>query len=93
MADQPELGKKIKIWNSRYALTAGLIEQEGEVRGDGLIRIPATTTATTMSYYLHGEGKQWHRTREEAVKRAETLRANKIAALNRQIKKLKALKF
>lgn len=46
----------MKIWNSKYALTEGLIEQEGEEVGDSMVKVGSLQ-------YLHGEGKEWHRPR------------------------------
>jgi hypothetical protein len=43
--------------------------------------------------YAHGEGRQWHRTREAAVLIAESMRKKKIASLKQQIEKLEKLRF
>lgn len=76
----------MKIFNSKYALTKGLIEQEAELVGDSMVRI-------ISGDYLHGDGKEWHRTREEAVARAEVMRARKIDSLKKHIKRMEAMKF
>ena len=39
------------------------------------------------------EGSEWHRTERGAIKRASEMRDAKITALQRQIAKLKALRF
>lgn len=75
----------MKIWNSKYALTEGLIEQEGEEVGDSMVRVG--------SIYLHGEGKEWHRTREAAAARAEVMRKAKITSLRKTLARLEALRF
>ena len=41
----------------------------------------------------HGEGKEWCRTKEEAIKRAEEMRKKKICSLKKQIEKLNSLRF
>ena len=41
----------------------------------------------------HGEGKEWHRTKEAALVRAEKMRQKKIASLKKQIEKLERMKF
>ncbi|MGL4576996.1 MAG: hypothetical protein ACRCV9_19565 [Burkholderiaceae bacterium] len=74
------------IWNSKYALTEGLIEQEGEKVSDGMVRVGPLR-------YLHGEGKQWHRTRESAAARAEVMRKAKIASLRKHLSRMEALRF
>lgn len=76
----------MKIWNSRYALTEGLIEQEGEDVGNDTVKIGPMQ-------YLLGEGKDWHRTRKSAVARAEAMRKDKIASVKKQLARLEALRF
>lgn len=43
--------------------------------------------------YYHGEGKEWHRTRESAVAKAEEMRCKKIDSLKKQIEKLEKKRF
>lgn len=76
----------MKIWNSKYALTKGVIEQDGEDVGDSLVKVG-------LLQYLHGEGKEWHRTKESAVQRAEVMRKEKIASVRKQLARLEALRF
>lgn len=76
----------MKIWNSKYALTKGVIEQEGEAIEDSVFKIGP-------SEYLHGEGKDWHRTIEGAVARAEVMRKAKIASMRKQLARLESLRF
>ena len=76
----------MKIWNSKYALTEGLIEQDGEEVGDSMVKVGRLQ-------YLHGEGKEWHRTRESAAARAELMRKAKIASVRKQLARLEALRF
>jgi hypothetical protein len=76
----------MKIWNSKYALTEGLIEQDGEEAGNSMVEVGPMQ-------YLHGEGKEWHRTREAAVARAEAMRKAKIASVRKQLARLEALRF
>ena len=42
---------------------------------------------------FHGEGKDWHRTRESAIKRAEAMRKKKIISLRRQLAKFQKMTF
>lgn len=76
----------MKIWNSKYALTEGLIEQEGEEVGNSMVKVGSLQ-------YLHGEGKEWHRTRESAAARAEVMRKAKIASVRKKLASLEALSF
>lgn len=43
--------------------------------------------------YFHGEGKDWHRTMESAVARANDMRDKKIASLRKSIANMEALRF
>lgn len=76
----------MKIWNSKYALTIGIMEQYAE-------RISTSMVEVDSMYYLHGEGVEWHLTRESAVARAKTMRDRKIANLRKQLARLESLTF
>ena len=77
----------MKVWITKYALSQGIFAVEGDPVGDGLFR-PAGEW-----HHYHGEGKEWHRTLESAVARAEEMRKAKIASLAKQIRKLDKLTF
>lgn len=82
----------MKIYSTKYALSSGILEHEAEeTHLPTMVCIPRTDT--TFSYCLHGEGCQWHRTKESAVERAEAMRVAKIKALRKQIAKLEGMKF
>jgi len=76
----------MKIWNSKYALTKGLLEQEAKEAGESMVKVGPWQ-------YLHGEGREWHRTREQAVSRAEMMRKKKIVSVSKQLERLNALRF
>ena len=76
----------MRIWNTKYALTRGIVEQEAT-------QVSMTTVKNGVVSYLHGEGKEWHRTQESAVIRAEEMRTKKIAQIKRKIAKLEAMTF
>jgi len=82
------------VWVTKYALTTG-IEQYADAR-----QCLASSPNGNMiqcdglcSPCFHGEGRDWHRTRESAVKRAEAMRTKKIASLKKQILALEKLRF
>lgn len=79
----------MKIWNTKYALTSGILLNDGEEVMPGMIEI----NHGNYRSYLHGEGKEWHRTQESAVIRAEEMRTKKIAQIKRKIAKLEAMTF
>jgi hypothetical protein len=77
----------IKVWISKYALTTGIIEKEVRINDE----LAVSVESQLDSYY--GEGKQWHKTKEDAIKRAEEMRKRKIISVEKQLKKLKEMKF
>ena len=83
--------ERIRAWVTRYALSDGVYMVEGDVChgicSDMLkwgVKFGGTATA---------HGKDWHRTPEEALARAEEMRLAKIESLKKSIKKLEGLKF
>lgn len=77
----------MKVWITRYALTEGVFEEEVEL----LEQFPNIGVVKERGGYY--QPPDWHRTREEAVKRAEEMRVKKIASLKRQIDKLSKMRF
>jgi hypothetical protein len=87
----------MKIWITKWVLAKGILEgQSTEPEGEGntvegnTVECKAATDSrgVVMNFmwgYLHGEGREWHRTRQQAVERAEALRVKKIKALRNQI--------
>ena len=78
-----------KVYITTYALTQGIYEMEVISKSDDGKAVYGK--AWNESY--HGEGKEWCRTKEEAIKRAEEMRKKKICSLEKQIEKLNSLKF
>ncbi len=80
----------MKVYSTKYALTRGIEEVEGETV-DPYPDMFRYMTAGKYVQYLNGN--EWHRTREEAVIRADQMRLDKIESLRKSIAKLKALRF
>ena len=81
----------MKVWITKYALTAGIQEREAEIdESDGTA---AVKQERYHADYYHGEGRDWHRTLEGAIARAEEMRATKIASLRKSIVKMEKLRF
>lgn len=78
------------VYSTKYVLTAGIEKITGELSGNTFSYKQEESFWTT---YLHGEGRDWHRTEESARKRAEEIRLKKIASLKKQIAKLELLTF
>lgn len=76
----------MKIWISKYALTDGIKEIEADLVSDSMVRIGSCS-------YLHGEGREWHRTKEGAIIRANEMRKRKINSIRKTLSKLEIMKF
>jgi len=81
----------MKAFITKYALTDGILEFEGEIAGDGMFRY--RRSAEHYEEFAHGEGKDWHITRESAVSRALEMRIAKLKSLDKQISRISAIKF
>jgi hypothetical protein len=84
----------IHVWITKYALTEGIQETDAEhclaaAPKGTMINCPSLGVFATF----HGEGRDWHRTKEGAVAKAEKMRLAKIVNLQKMIKKLEAMKF
>ncbi len=88
----------MKFWVTKYALTQGIIEVEAEEPPEKspdmlVVRPGADSEMFSFSFTQYLHGSEWHRTREDAVKEAESMRVKKIASLEKSILKIKKLKF
>jgi hypothetical protein len=79
----------MKIFSTKYWFTRGIEELEtvGAPYAD-VARVHENPGSSKCDYdYLVDEGDEWHRTREEAVKRAEVLRARRLGNLRKKMEK------
>lgn len=81
----------MKVWITKYALTQGIFEIEAEECGMGFPGM--IQTKEEHPSHCHEEGKDWHRSKESAVKRAEEMRQKKITSLKKKLEKLEKMKF
>lgn len=86
----------MKVWITKYALTQGIYE--AEVINNCLTTDPSgnmieVKEKNKINSYYHEKGKEWHETKESAIKRAEEMRRKKIASLRKQIERLDKMKF
>ena len=82
----------MKVWITKYALSLNVFEMEADEPDERAPSMIVGTGAYRLSYF-HGEGQEWHRTRDSAISKAEEMRKAKIASLKKQIEKLEKLKF
>jgi hypothetical protein len=78
----------MKVWITKYALTKGIIEVDDAQNCNDASMIKCLSIG-----YFHGEGKEWHRTKESAIAKAEEMRVKAIAAHLKGIAKLKKMRF
>ncbi len=86
----PNEGKPFTVWITKYALTTGIFSAEVQDCFDTNDTLVRDTTKQYANYY---HDREWHRTREEAVRHAEKMRKKKIASLKKSIEKIKKLDF
>ena len=77
----------MKIYNTKYSLTKGILLQEGELLMGNVVRVGEGPYATYLP------SNDWHTTKEAAIARAEQMRDNKIASLKKQLKRLEEMGF
>jgi hypothetical protein len=82
----------MKVWITKYALSVGIIEADAKESAayPGMVVI---RREGRFDECFHNEGKDWHRTLTFAQTRADKMRVAKIASLEKQIAKLRALTF
>ena len=81
----------MKVYISKYALTSGVLEIDAEICtyvSDDMIE-----DVNRKHTYYHGKGKNWHLTKEAAIKVANKMKEKKITSLKKQIDSLNALTF
>ena len=83
----------MKVWITKYALTKGILEVNGRVGDYHRNMLAYKRTPTSSIEYVHGDGRNWHRTFESAVARANAMRDAKIKAHERAIARLKTMQF
>ena len=76
---------------TKYALTSGIQKMELETCGASDFMVSSIPGAGMLAAHYHGN--DWHRTFDEAKKRAEVMRDAKIKSNRKAIAKLEAMTF
>jgi hypothetical protein len=79
----------IKAWITKYALTTGIEVVDAEVCHS----INSSMISYGAGGYLYAHGKEWHRTPEQALARAEQMRYSKLNSLRKKMAALEHMKF
>lgn len=81
--------EQFTAWVTKYALTEGILKMQVEdcfgVSPDMVKKV------NSPSNWFHG--KDWHRSYEDAVARAEEMRTEKLKSIDKQRARILALKF
>lgn len=84
----------MKVWITKYALTTGIKCVEVDLAADvPCVNMIVYQPPEGFVQYYHGEGKEWHRTEEAALIRAEQMRIAKVASLKRATCILENMRF
>lgn len=83
--------EKVEAWVTYAALEHGIRKVEGELHENGASLKYPYGIPPAYQHFVPSYG--WHRTQEAAIARAEEMRAAKIAALEKQIDRLRKLEF
>jgi len=77
-----------KIYVTKYALTSGISEHDAELLNNG--QSASVRSEYCNSYYHLND---FHLTLDSTLNKTEEMRINKLKSLDKQIKKISALKF
>lgn len=85
----------MKVWITKYALTKGILQKETD---DFCLNTDPTGNMIYINenghhQCFHGKGNEWHDDKQSAIAKAEMMRKKKITNLEKQIEKLKNIKF
>lgn len=83
----------MKLYITKYALTNGIIEVDTEILTDTFGGKFISVKIFGFHYEQFFGAKDFRQTRKSAIKKAEEMRAKKIASLKKQIEKLEKLSF
>lgn len=83
--------EKITAWISKHALGKGIFVGEFCVEPINPNVISKTISDELEIYFT--EGVEWHRTQEEAIKRADFMRIKRIQQLKKELDRLESLSF
>lgn len=77
----------MKVFVTKYCLTDGITEAEGDINSSGYF------ISKSRLNYLFLNKKEYFLKKEDAIANAEERRIKKLQSLDKQTKKISALKF
>ena len=91
--EEPNEAKEEKtttVYITKYALTKGIHKDEAARLPEDYPNMAISGSGSGYGYF---HGNDWHLTKEAAIARAKEMQVNKIKSLEKQLKKIKNLKF
>jgi len=79
------MSKPVSLWVTKYALTQGIQRVDCTIK--------ERYAYSTGKYHTQYPPGDWHRTEGDAITRAEEMRTAKLRSLEKQIAKIRALRF
>ncbi|ELY2536611.1 hypothetical protein [Cronobacter sakazakii] len=79
-----------KIYITKYALTSGVFTAEADVDTEKRV---ASFRGSESGFWQFYHGDDFHFNEEAALARAEEMRIKKLKSLDKQMKKISAIKF
>ena len=84
--------ERFTAWITKYAMTDGILERKVEDCFDiSAAMVKDIQTREYSGIYYHG--KDWHRTKAEAIKRAKEMQVAKLKLIDQQRKRIAAFRF
>lgn len=87
MKKKAENELSLTAYITKYAITKGILKVRGSISNYSNMFVGST------GGYYHGEGRDWHRTIEGAMERAEEMRGTTIRSLKKKLTKLEKMEF
>ena len=78
----------MKVFCTKWVLTRGIEELEAEECEEHAGMVEFHRPGSSYIQYLHGEGKDWHRTEQDAIAKALVMADKKVKSLKNAIHKV-----
>lgn len=85
------MSEQFTVWITKWALTKGIYQTTVEDCLESSSMMVREKTGSLGANYFNE--LEWHRTREDAVKQAEEMRVKKLRSLDKQINRIRELRF
>jgi hypothetical protein len=84
--------ENVHVWVTKYALSSGIFEADAEIC-HGISSKMISLQRSKDHYTENFDGTDWYMTKTAAIQRAFEMKEAKIKSLEKQIEKLRKMKF